>query len=123
MIEEERQVHPQALPNYEHAVILRSKLEGYVLNPDHDPGKHKARVFKSALGFDQSNWDILQQRILDELPFHIAELKAEGLFGKQYDVVLPIKGPNQQIVDVITGWIIRPETDFPSLVTALVAKK
>src|SRR2546423_15226945 len=52
MTEESRSVHSRALPNYERAEILRSKIEGYALNPTHEPdGKHKARVFKSALGF------------------------------------------------------------------------
>ncbi len=123
MTEETRQVHPQALPNYQAAVVPRAKLEEYVLNPNHDPGMHKARVFKSALGFEQGDWELLRQRILDELPYNAAELKAEGPFGRRYDVTLLITGPNQQTADVVTGWIIRCDTDFPSLVTARVAKK
>lgn len=123
MAEETRQVHPQALPNYQAAVIPRAKLEGYALNPNHDPGMHKARVFKSALGFEQSDWELLRQRILDELPYNAAELKAEGQFGKRYDVTVSITGLNQQTADVVTGWIIRRDTDFPSLVTARVANK
>ncbi|MGH9840578.1 MAG: DUF6883 domain-containing protein [Blastocatellia bacterium] len=117
MAEEKQQIHPQALPNYQAAVVPRAKLEDYVLNPNHDPGMHKARVFKSALGFEQSDWEMLRQSILDELPYHAAQLRAEGPFGKQYNVVLPITGPNGK------SWILRPETDFPSLVTALVTKE
>jgi hypothetical protein len=56
MTEESRSIHPRALPNYERAEILRSKIVEYALNPANDVGKHKARVFQSALGFDQSNW-------------------------------------------------------------------
>src|SRR5438067_11391248 len=74
MTEESRSVHSRALPNYERAEILRSKIEGYALNPVHDVGRDKARVFKSALGFDQSNWGLLKQRILDELPYYEAKL-------------------------------------------------
>ncbi len=123
MAEDTRQVHPQALPNYQAAVVPRAKLEDYALNPAHDPGMHKAVVFKSALGFEQSDWELLRQRILGELPYNAAELKAEGPFGKRYDVRLSITGLNQQTADVVTGWIIRRETDFPSLVTARVARK
>src|SRR5947209_6568630 len=63
MSEESRSIHSRALPNYERAEIHRSKIEEYALNPVNDVGKHKARVFKSALGFDQSNWELLKQRI------------------------------------------------------------
>lgn len=57
MAEETRRIHPNVLPGYERAEIPRSKLVGYALDPAHEPdGKHKARVFKTALGFDQSNW-------------------------------------------------------------------
>jgi hypothetical protein len=90
MTEETRQIHPQALPNYQAAVVPRAKLEEYVLNPAHDLGRHKAIVFKSALGFEQRDWELLRQR---------------------------------KTADIVTGWIIRRETDFPSLVTARVAKK
>lgn len=123
MSESPRQVHPQALPNWQNVWISRPKLEGYILNPDHDPGMHKARVFKSALGFEQNDWELLRQCILDELPYHASTLRAQGLFGKEFEVVLPITGPNQQTANVITGWIVRPETDSPSLITARIAKK
>ena len=60
MADANRSVHPNALPNYQRAVILREKLEGYSLNPEHPVGKHKAIVFKSALGYEQANWQLLQ---------------------------------------------------------------
>lgn len=123
MSEETRQVHLQALPNWQNARVSRSKLEGYILNPNHDVGRHKARLFKSVLGFEQSDWELLQQYILDELPYHSAVMRAKGPFGEEYEVVLSLTGPNQNTADVITGWIIRPETDFPSLITARVTRK
>lgn len=123
MSDEARTPHPQAIPNYQHAVISRAKLEDYVLNSNHDKGKHKALVFKSALGFEQSDWELLRQRILAELPFHPATIRVEGPFGKQYEVILPIEGVNLRIAEVITGWVIRPENDFPNLVSARVRTK
>lgn len=38
------------LPNAEHVVIDIRKLTEYCLNPYHGRGRHKARVFQSALG-------------------------------------------------------------------------
>lgn len=67
MTAQNREVHPNALPNYERADIPREKLEKYALNPNHvsrtyggSSGQDKAQVFKSALGFDVSNWELLQ---------------------------------------------------------------
>jgi hypothetical protein len=123
MSDKERQIHPNVLPNCEKAEIPRSKLAEYALDPLHAEGQHKARVFRSALGFEQSNWEDLKNAILTELPYNEAVFKSEGKYGKKYEVVLPITGPNGNTTDVITAWIIRPDTDFPSLVTTLVAKK
>lgn len=122
-----RGVHPNALPNYQQAEIMREKLYKYALNPtheaDHPSGSHglnKARVFKSALGFDQSNWEVLKQRILDELPYPEAFLKEESQWGRLYQVDLAVWGVNNNFAAIRTIWIIRPGTEHPSLVTLWV---
>ena len=38
------------IPNAERAAVDIRKLHDYCLNPDHDEGKHKARLFHKALG-------------------------------------------------------------------------
>jgi hypothetical protein len=123
MSDETRIPHPQAIPNHQQAVIPRDKLEGYALNPDHDPGKHKARVFKSALGFEQNDWEALSQRILAALPFHAATFKGNAPYGERYEVVLPIAGLNGQTKEVLTAWIVETGSDFPKLVTTYVEKE
>ena len=107
--------HPNALPNYQNAVIPSNKLERYSLDPTHARGKHKAIVFKSALGFDQSNWETLKQSIFDELPYHKAAATKEDSWGKRYKVLLSIEGPNGNTADVVVTWIIKAGTDYPSL--------
>ena len=111
-----RSTHPNALPNYQNAVIPRDKIEGYALNPSHEAvrpggssGKNKARVFKSVLGFDQSNWELLQQCI-----------KEDNEYGKRYNVTLLITGPNGRAVDVLTAWIVKSGTDYPVLTTTYI---
>src|SRR6185503_16551008 len=96
-----RSAHPNALSNYQEAVIEPDKLKKYSLDPTSDAGKHKARVFKSALGFDQSNWELLSQSILNELPYREAVFKEEDEHGKRYTVILPITGPNGATADVL----------------------
>ena len=123
-----RSIHPDALPNCHNAEIARDKLEGYAQNTNHESarsggssGKNKARVFKAALGFDQSNWEILKQRILDELPYDHSVFEAEKEnWGKAYHVDVPIMGVNGNTKSVRTAWIIRHGKDYPSLVTLWV---
>lgn len=38
------------IPNAKNAVVDIRKLRDYCLNPEHDDGKHKARLFSSVLG-------------------------------------------------------------------------
>lgn len=124
MTEESRSIHSRALPNYERAEVPRGKIEGYALNLGHGPdGKHKARVFKSALGFDQSNWELLKQRILDELPYQEAKATQTSQWGSSYVVDLPIEGPNGNTAKVRTVWLFKTGADFPSLITIYVLPK
>jgi uncharacterized protein len=92
------------LPNYEEAVIEDGKFVSYALSPQSDRGQHKARVFESALGFNLTNWEHFKQAILDALPFRPATLTSETIFGKKYEIVLPITGSNGRTVDVLTIW-------------------
>ena len=128
-MEHARRVHPNALPNYQDAEIAREKLESYALNPAHESprpggssGKNKAKVFKSALGFDQSNWEILKHRILQELPYHEAIFEAERInWRKAYRVDMPILGVNGSTKSVRTAWIIKHGKHHPTLVTVVGA--
>ena len=118
MADADRSIHPNALPYYQEINIPREKLEGYCLNPEHPVGKHHAIVFKSALGFDQSNWDVLAERIIEQLPYYEAVLGRQDSYGQRYNVTMPIKGLNGKTADVLTAWIIDRDQDHPRFVTA-----
>lgn len=127
MNEAPRQPHSNALPNYEAAVIPPEKLTMYALNPTHtthvwgkSSGSDKARVFKSVLGFDKDNWDLLRERVLAELPFHEAAEGHKDEYGQRYTVVMPITGANGRTADVLTAWIIRSPGAAPTLTTIRV---
>lgn len=47
-------------PNREYAIVEIDKIAGYCLNPEHPEGKHKARVFKSALDLNLDDAEELQ---------------------------------------------------------------
>jgi len=115
---ETRTPHPKALPNYEKALIPPSKLQDYALNPAHTAGQHKARLFRSILGFERKDWEDLSKAILAELPFYEAILNRQDEWGQYYLVSLVIEGPNGNRARVMTVWILRPNTDYPSFVTS-----
>ncbi|HEY6806102.1 MAG TPA: hypothetical protein VI306_21155 [Pyrinomonadaceae bacterium] len=121
-MKEARIPHSGAVPNSHQAKVPAEKLTQYLLEPLHLEGRNKARVFKSALGFEQSDSAELAAAILAELPYYPVISSTEGVWGRKYEVVLPITGKNKRVVDVMTVWIVRRETDFPSLVTSYVMK-
>jgi len=52
-------------PNRKNAVIEISKLEKYCLNPLHQRGKHKAKVFKSVLNISNKDINFLYEKLLE----------------------------------------------------------
>lgn len=112
--------HPNALPNYQSAVIPQDKIAAYILSPTHKIGRHKAHVFKTVLAFEQNHWEALRQQIIDKLPYHEAETGLADVHGKRYAVDLPIIGLNGKIAMVRTCWIYKTGDDHPTLTTAWV---
>ena len=96
------------------------KIEGYVLDPAHPDGKHKAIVFKSALGFEQSDWEMLRTSINAELPYNEAIEGKTDKYCTRYNVTMPIMGPNGRTRDVTTAWKIETGEVYPSFLTAYV---
>lgn len=108
------------LPAAPHAVVDPEKLRDYVLSPDHAHGRHKARVFLSALGIDQDNWEYLREQIITGVvDAEVSEVRA-GRYGLRYSVPILIEGLNGETHEVITGWIVEQEGAPPRLTTAYV---
>jgi hypothetical protein len=108
------------LPRADRAVVPREKLEDYLLNPEHEVGRHKARVFASALGIRQSDWEYLR----DQLQAGVVDAPSSSLrgtpWGRLYEVVLAVDGLNDQTRRVMTAWFVAGD-EPPRLVTAYVA--
>lgn len=74
------------LPDADRAVIDPKKLRDYVLSPEHEHGRHKPRVFASALGIDRDNWEYLQEQITARLATaEVSEVRT-GRYGVRYSV-------------------------------------
>lgn len=108
------------LPNAERAVVEVEKLRDYSLNPGHDEGKHKARVFRAALGFTQADAERLKEMILVAAPREEATEGRLTRHGQLYTLDFVAPGLHGDVT-IHTAWIVGTGTDFPRLVTCYVA--
>jgi hypothetical protein len=106
------------LPNGDYAIIPMEKLIGYCLNPDHSSGKHKARVFASALGITAENADNLRELIAQAAIEGEVIQQDSSEFGLLYKVDWVI--PDQDPIVLRTLWEIRYNQSNPRLVSAFI---
>jgi hypothetical protein len=107
------------LPRGEDAIVDRKKLTGYCLNPDHPRGKHKARVFGTALGITAENVDDLRTALLTAAAPPEAQPAASDRFGDRYVLEFEIKGPRGAKI-VKSTWIVRRGETSPRLTSCFV---
>lgn len=107
------------LPNGDRAE-LGTKLEDYVLNANHSEGKHKARVFESALGITLDDIEVLRDAIIEAArTADDAVYRGDNGFGDVYVLRFPITTDRGFRV-VLSAWIVRHGEDFPRLTTCYV---
>jgi hypothetical protein len=106
------------LPNGDRAIIPIAKLLGYCLNPNHMKGKHKARVFKSALGITADNAEQLVQLIqLAAIQGEVVQSRTTD-FGQELKLDWTIPGHDD--LQLRTIWIIPHDSADPQLVSAFI---
>ena len=105
------------IPNAERAVVDIRKLRDYCLNPQHNKGKHKARLFTSLLGMDSDNAEELRNTLLETVRTQDAQLGETDAYGQRYmlDFTLNWRGKQARIR---SAWIIEKGSDIPKLTTA-----
>lgn len=110
---------PVRLPNADQARIPTDKLVRYALDPTHERGQHKARVFASALGITAADWRYVHDAILAALPEGTVRSTRITPFGMAYEVVVTIDGLNGATMPVVTTWIIEGDA-LPRLTSTRV---
>ncbi len=107
------------LPNFQNAIIPEAKLSGYCLNLEHKDGKHKARVFRAALGLAAENSDELKNALIQALINYEAEFQKTTANGDLYIIIFPmiINNKTENIKSVL---IMRNGEAFPRLVTCYI---
>jgi hypothetical protein len=85
------------IPNADLAMVDIRKLRDYCLNPEHDDGKHKARLFFSILGMTADNADELRQTLLNIVKTHQAQIGRQDRFGQRYTIDFAIAWQNRYV--------------------------
>ena len=107
------------LPNAASAHIPFAKLADYALSPTNEKGQHKARVFRSALGLDQTDAEWLRQRIAAAVLEAEARKQPPSGYGDRYVVDFGLT-TDVGTAGVRTTWIVRNGEAFPRLTSCYV---
>lgn len=103
------------------AIIEVRKVRDYLLNPLHARGRHKARMFAAALGYQRFDHARLIKDIRDGILNHEAVVIDAVPYGERFRVEIPVVGPAGSAI-VRTLWIIRTGEDVPRLTSAYPIK-
>ncbi len=104
------------IPNAERAVVDIQKLRDYCLNPRHEQGKHKARLFAAKLGMTDKDANALFTILLQMVKTQDAILGRRDAYGQRYTIDFDLNWQGRQAI-VRSGWIIEYNSDVPRLTT------
>lgn len=107
------------LPNADRAIVDVEKIAGYCLSPHHPVGKHKARVFESALGLKLDDSPILIDALLRAAKEALARKSKSNEFGDCYTIDFEMERGSKKAI-LRSVWIIKYGTDVPRLVSCYV---
>jgi len=109
------------LPDHERALIPNSKLR-YCLDPTHPTGRHKARVFQSALGLAASDAARLEQLLRTGIAGHDATLTCTFTDGTERWVVEWVVAGRLGPVRFVSAWDRRRGEPAPRLISCYLKK-
>lgn len=93
------------LPNAERVVVDIRKLRDYCLDPLHDAGQHKVRLFATTLGMTADDAEALRALLLEAVTTHEAHLGRRDTYGQRYTVDCQVVWQDQRAT-IRSGWII-----------------
>ena len=107
------------LPNPENALVETRKLRDYCLSPEHPRGRHKARVFASALGLTVEDSQELRRALLAAALSEKALVAEEDQYGQRYMLDFEMSTEMGSAV-VRSVWMVRSGEDFPRFTSCWV---
>jgi len=98
-----------ALPSADRATAADAKFDRYLFNPDNQEGYAKGRAFTSRLGYDISNWGLLQVEVLDAAGRYPVSYKKTSIHGIAYEQKAILHGIRGFPANVIIGWLVNDD--------------
>jgi hypothetical protein len=105
------------LPNKEKAYIPYSKLHNYLLSKTHSIGMWKS-IFFGSLGFDETNADLLERKIISIAQSEDVKQVTESPYGTKYVIDGLLQTLTGESIQLRTIWIIETGEEHPRFVTA-----
>ncbi len=109
------------IPGAAQAIVDIAKLRDYCLSMDHPEGRHKARVFLSALGMTSSDSEELREALLAGVRNNDATPVKGDRYGQRYTVDIFFIHRDCKAV-IRSGWIVRTGEGFPRLTSCYVLR-
>jgi hypothetical protein len=107
------------LPNSNRLILDLRKIGDYCLSATHPRGRHKARVFREALGLERADAQWLRNALLEAArDAEALELKADAM-GLRWRVDLSITRQGRHAV-IRSLWLMRAGEETPRFVTCWV---
>lgn len=106
------------IPNFDEAIIEKSKIIDYLLNIHHKRGGSKAKMLLN-YGYSPENWQQLES---DIRKFHLnAEVSIikETSYGIRYEIISEILTPIHKPLLMKSVWQIDKGTEIPRLITMI----
>jgi hypothetical protein len=103
----------------ERTIVDLRKLEDYCLDPMHPRGRHKARVFREALGIGRGEAAWLRDVLIAALRDGDAHELAADTFGTRWRMDTAVSRQGKKAV-VRSVWMVRTGEDVLRLVTCWV---
>lgn len=107
------------LPGADRAIVDTAKLRDYCLDPHHPRGRHKARVFASALGLTQADAEILRDALLAAAREESAVPGNSDEYGDRYTIDFEMENAGRYAT-IRSGWIVLRDETQPRLTSCFV---
>lgn len=113
---------PDRVPGFGSAVIPHEKVAGYLLDPGHPEGRHKARVLASALDYGPHDAERLTAELRAGLAAHAPHARRVGRDSGAilFTVDMTISGPNGRRANLRTAWQVDAPGAAPRFISARV---
>jgi hypothetical protein len=107
------------VPHADRAEVDIRKLREYCLNPQHDEGKHKARVFAAALDMTVADADALRVLLLEAVQTREAQLGHLDAYGQRYVVDFEVQWGGKSAT-IRSCWIVEHGSETPRFTSCYV---